>query len=273
MKIQNITSYQQYFFLDDPRNSGFERGLNIAASATVSVPDNDFTLASALQMEAAGIIAIIEGPSQVVQVSPASSGAYAYVETTGATSNGDTVTVAGVVFELNTSAGACTAGHLWAGVSGAGAASLTLLAAAINAAGVGSAMGSAGVVAGTELTVSSKAYLPLIAGSPDNTNLTLTKSGTNLAVSGATFTVGTYGRTRKAVFQHYAVVAGDVTAKYIVIPTGATLTAFVVQYYRAGALYAFDGSAVVNGNAVTINDNGSNNLASGDVISIVGIGS
>ena len=277
MIVKNVSGETRYFGFVSRGHVGpnYVRGRSLANNATATLPDNDAdTLAKVQQYVAAGVLQIVSGPASAAVEGSVNSPAAGWVSiTTGGTSSGDTVTIAGQVFKWAADPGSGVLGTFYASLNArwAGANSATLATAAgtfvtaVNNAKIG-------VVADPATLIGTPIYVPLRAanGVIDNTGLTLVKSGANIAVSGATFAAGNNGVNRQQAIISYTAVAGDVSAGFVLIPTAlpniGTVTVKVIT--SAGAVKAWDGAATIIGSTVEVDNSGSTDFAATDVITV-----
>ncbi len=280
MIVKNISGETRYFTFAPRGHTGpnYIRGRSLANNATVSLPDNDLdVLAKVQSFVAAGVMSIVQGPTNANLVSSVNLPASGYIScATGGTSTSDVLTIVGAAYKFAPDPGSGVLGTFYASLSAiwAGAASATpatamgTLKTAINANSA-----TSGIAADTAVLVGTTAYLPLKAtlGNTVATGLTLVKTtGANLAVSGATLTTGVSGGARNTCIIDYAATSGDVSAGLIVFPTAlANIGKYIIQVQSSGAIKAWDGVTQITGTTIVIDNSGSTDWAAADVISII----
>lgn len=271
MIVKNISGETRYFGFT--RHKG-ARGRSLANNATATLPDNNpEVMQTVMNYVTAGVMQIVEGPAQNALVASVNTPANGTITASGAVSNADFVTVSGLKFKFAADPGdvSATVGTYsailvayWAGAGAAAAVAAGTLRTALvaNAA-------ATGIVADPVITLGSSTFIPLRAASGviATTGLTLVKSGTNLAVSGATLTAGASNGAKRSANISHAATAGEVSAGIMFLPTALnSISVFNVQVLRAGVTLAWDGAAIAKGGTLVLDNSGSADWAAADVI-------
>lgn len=180
--------------------------------------------------------------------------------------DGETITIGGVVFEIDTAAdpGAITAGNVRVNCT----------------AGVTPTLASAAIVA----AINSNTSLGITAVAPTvNEILIYSKPGRNqahactetLAGSNNAWGAAAMGGSNASDFQvvnfrQRTVTATDVALGFARFVYSFTPTKFMIQIRSsAGALKTWDGAAIISGNRIDVDITGSSDWAAGDTISII----
>ena len=275
MIVKNISGESRYFgFVQRGRTGPGVSGQTLANNATATLPDGDAAILATVQRYvAAGVMSIVQGPSDITLLGSVNLPAVGYVLGTGAVADADFVTVCGLKFVFANDPGTGVLGKYYAALSGYwagdGAAQATALATLKTAINYNSA--AIGVSAETVVSVGTAVFLPVRANSGvvATTGLTLVKSGANLAVSGATLKAGISGVSSKTVVASHVVLAAEVTATAVVIATALpSISRFIVQVIKAGAIKAWDGTVTVTGATIVLSVGTATLLEADDVITI-----
>ncbi len=276
MIVKNISGESRYFaWIPRGRlNAQGVRGQTLANNATATLPDNDPDVLKKVQEYSdAGVLQIMQGPSDITLLSSVNLPASGYVKGTGAVADNDYVTIAGLKFKWANDPGSGVLGKLytdyyWAGDGAVQATALDTLKDAVNY-----NTATTGIVAEDTVAIGADVYLPLraVAGNVATTGLTLVKSGANLAVSGATLAAGVQGGAKPTALIKRTCAVADVTAGLIVIATALpSISNFIIQVKTsAGAIKAWDGVAAVAGSTFVIDNSGNTDWADTDVITII----
>ena len=263
MIIKNISGESRYFSLG-------RRGLPLANNGTATVSDDNTEAIAKVQKYAkAGVIEVVEAPASATAGVTANVVCHGYVLASGAVADADYVTVAGRKFVFGNDPGSGVVGTYyeslsgyWAGDGADAGTAMGTLKTAINA-----NTAALGVIADTAVALGSGSILPLRTTGTLNTGKTLVKSGTNLAVSGATMTAGTAGAAKQSTVVKRTCATADVSAGAITISFGFTPRAFIVQVVDAnGKTKAWDGTCVVSGKSLVISNSGDVDWANTDII-------
>ncbi len=264
MKIKNISGAVGFFTLAG-------RSRELAANEELVIPDTmeNFNDAHNLQMQ--GLLTITESPARIGAVALAGRPTIGFFKITGAVANGDEVTIGDYTFLWAATAPDLAADEYYVAAGDTEATAATELAAAINASFAET--GLRAVVA----THDSNAYVYVTQESLTNprepfsvtgADVTLTKSGDNIAVSAATSRNGEAGRSGRLAALVHDVLAADVTNTGLALATPfreGRLLSFMIT--RAGVpLYTWDGAVTVDDGFVVVQDSGEVALEAADVI-------
>lgn len=266
MIIKNVCGEGRYFSLG-------RRGVTLANNATTTVADdNTEAIAKVQHYVRLGTMEIIEAPATVTPGVTANVVCHGHILASGAVSDADYVTVAGRKFVFGNDPGTGVLGTYysgltgyWAGDGAAAGTAMGTLKTAINA-----NTAALGVIADTAVTIGSGAILPLRTTGTINTGKTLVKSGTNLAVSGATMTAGTPGNSKQTVLVRRVSTTADVSAGAIVLGFGFVPRAWLISVRTAaGAVKAWDGACTLSVKSLVLTNAGDVDWADTDVITIL----
>lgn len=276
MIVKNIATDTRYFTFGERRYGKGQKGITLANNATATLSDGDAgILTSVRNYIAQGLLQLVEGPSDLTLLTSVNQPAVGYIAATGAVSDADVVTVAGLAFKWANDPGTGVLGTYyaslsarWAGDGAAAATALATLKTALNANTV-----TTGIAAETVVVSGASTILPLraTAGNITTTGLTLVKTtGVNLVVSGATLAAGVQGTARKTAVIRHVVTAADATLAAILLPVDmATISRALVNVTAtAGATKAWGGTTVLNGSTVVLTNNGTVDWVETDVINV-----
>lgn len=283
MIVKNVSGENRYFSFVPRGHVGpdYVRGRLLANGASATLPDYDENILKKVNSYvAAGALQITTPPAGTFGASvnlPASGN---LTLTVGGAVNGDVLTIGGLAFKVAADPGTGVLGKYYSSLTGywAGATNATSLTAAGNLVTAINANSSAtGIVADPAFLIGTTAYISLRSanGATANTGLTTvvtTNTSTRWAASGAVLAAGVAGSaTGKAVFAYnYTVVAGDVSAGFVILPTALpSIGDYTVKVETsAGGSKAWDGATTVSGSTLIIDNSGSTDWAATDIISV-----
>ncbi len=274
MIVKNVSGETRYFGFSIHGQRTVQRGKVLVNNGLATISDSDpVVLAKVQSYVAAGVLQIIEGPSQATLVSSVNSPASGYIYADGAAANADFVTVSGLKFKFAASPGDAALGHLSASLvaywAGAGAGAATAMGTLRTALNINTA--ATGIIADPVVTIGSVSYIPLRAtnGVVANTGLTLVRSGTHVLASDTILAAGSSGAAKRTANLVHAASANDVTAGLIILPTALnSISIFDVQILRAGVGLAWDGVAQKSGGSLVLDNSGTTDWQAADVITV-----
>lgn len=262
MKIKNITAKPITIQIGFPTQT-------IAAGATATFDDTPQAFADVQRWITANVIQLVDANVGAGLVGTVNVPANKLLLATGQPSDGDTVTINGVVFEWDSNA-TITAGNVAVTIGGTLNLSLRALGAAINANTTLSNLGITyrGVIV---VTATSDERLVVEATTTKNSTTPATIVATELTAN------ATWGSTTAAVdlpdYQRFlrAFVATGAT-QVVVTPFKTIAGAQVTVLNSASTVLNWNGKILIDGGTILLDDSGATDFASGALITVEAFG-
>jgi hypothetical protein len=257
MIVKNVSGYTAIFNLG-------RKSTELEDKATWILPDDDMAVfRDARRYEESGHLDILEGPEFKQSLASRTLPAWGTVTFSGTGIAEDTITIDGVVFELDGADPpvAATPGNTPVEIGATAAETAENLADAVNA---DSAIGvkasfDAGVV-----------YLYHKTNGVDGSSVTLAKDCSAAAVSGATLEDGTYGAALGTVV---ATVEAADTGATVVTGLSSITHAFVQLKSALGVVKSFTGTVTYADGVIIIGDTADpTEVTAGDLFTVIAVG-